>query len=135
MTYSATLKNDPAVVKAIADAVKLGDAVASDALTFAQSVIGHVSGATPGAIADVSAAALAAFYDAIPGGIRGTVQAIVGGIAAGSVTNLDNEATNDVLGALGLAVTRIEYWFSEYTPSNAQTEATGHTLAGDAEHA
>lgn len=117
MSLGDTILADPAIEKVVTDAKYLGDVLASDALVFAHSLIGHISGATPGIIADVSAAAVACFYDAVPSSFRGTVQAIVGGIVTSAISPLDNAAANEVLSVLGLAVTRIEYWFSTFLPS------------------
>jgi hypothetical protein len=115
--YTAILASDPAVQKPVADAVGLGQVIASDALVFAHSVIGHVSGAVPGIVADVSTAALNAFYDVLPGQSRGIVQAIVGSLATGAITKLDSIATADVLGALGWAVSRLTVSITAFTPT------------------
>ena len=112
-----TIEADPKVQKPVADAKALGQTIASDALVFAHSVIGHVAGATPGVVADVTEAALAAFYDAVPEGIRGTVQAVVGSLTLGSEVKLDAVASTDVLGALGVVTSRIESWITEFKPT------------------
>ncbi len=124
MSFGSTISTDPAVEKVITDAKALGDTIASDALVFCHSVIGHVSGATPGIIADVSAAALAAFYDAVPSNFRGTVQAIVGGIATNAVAPIDALASNELIGILGLATTRIESFFSTFMPTTTTASTT-----------
>jgi hypothetical protein len=116
-TYAVIIAADPAVQKPVADAVSLGQIIASDALVFAHSVIGHISGATPGIVADVSAAALSAFYDVLPGSSRGIVQAVVGAVSTGAISKLDAVATTEVLGALGWAVSRINATITAFTPT------------------
>jgi len=116
-TFTTTLSADPALKKVVTDAESLGQVIASDALVFAHSVIGHISGATPGIVADVTSAALSAFYDAVPANSRGVIQAVVGALSAGAVANLDAAGTNEALGVLGLVSTRISAWITSFTPT------------------